>query len=69
MYALNLDKDGRILSATFPEYAPADVVIVEELPENEWGKIGRHNTAAGQVKLIDHSSRGLPSFSCSWSKR
>ena len=35
MYALNLDKEtGRILSATYPEYAPADAVIVETLPED-----------------------------------
>lgn len=32
-YALNLTEDGRILSATYPQYAPADAVIVEELPE------------------------------------
>lgn len=33
MFALNLDTDGRILSATYPEYAPADAVTVEALPE------------------------------------
>ena len=33
MYALNLAEDGRILSATYPEYAPADAVIVDALPE------------------------------------
>ena len=32
-YALNLDDDGRILSATYEKYAPADAVLVEELPE------------------------------------
>lgn len=32
-YALNLAEDGRVLSATFPQYAPADAVLVEELPE------------------------------------
>ncbi len=31
-YALNLADDGRILSATFEEYAPSDAVIVDELP-------------------------------------
>ena len=38
MYALNIDKDRRILSATFQQYAPADAVIVEALPEKvaEW---------------------------------
>lgn len=35
MYALNLDANGRILSATFPEYAPADAVTVEALPEGD----------------------------------
>lgn len=33
MFALNLGEDGRILSATYPQYAPADAVFVEELPE------------------------------------
>lgn len=32
-YALNLASDGRVLSATYPKYAPADAVIVDELPE------------------------------------
>jgi hypothetical protein len=36
MYALNIDKDtGRILSATFPEYAAEDNVIVDALPEGD----------------------------------
>lgn len=35
MYALNLAEDGRILSATYPQYAPADAVIVEALPEGD----------------------------------
>ena len=35
MYALNLAEDGRILSATYPKYAPADAVIVEALPEGD----------------------------------
>lgn len=33
MYALNLAEDGRILSATYPQYAPADAVIVDVLPD------------------------------------
>lgn len=33
IYALNLAEDGRVLSATYPEYAPDDAVTVEELPE------------------------------------
>ena len=33
MYALNLDADGRVLSATFPKYAPADAVKVDKLPD------------------------------------
>lgn len=32
-YALNLAEDGRILSVTYEEYAPADAVLVDELPE------------------------------------
>ena len=35
-YALNLGKDGRVLSATYPEYAPADAVTVEALPEGAY---------------------------------
>ena len=34
-YALNLAEGGRILSATFEEYAPADAVLVDELPEGD----------------------------------
>ena len=32
-YALNLGADGRVLSATYEKYAPADAVRVEALPE------------------------------------
>ena len=36
MYALNLDKEtGRILSATFPQYATKDMPIVEALPDGD----------------------------------
>ena len=35
MYALNLAEDGRILSATYPQYAPADAVIVANLPDGD----------------------------------
>lgn len=34
-YALNLAEDGRILSVTFEEYAPADAVIVKYIPEGD----------------------------------
>lgn len=34
IYALNLDKETkRILSATYPQYAPTDAVTVETLPD------------------------------------
>lgn len=34
MYALNIDKDtNRILSATYPKYAPSDAIIVDALPD------------------------------------
>jgi hypothetical protein len=33
MYALNIAEDGRLLSATYPQYAPVDAVIVDTLPE------------------------------------
>lgn len=33
MFALNLAEDGRILSATYPEYAPDDAALVETLPD------------------------------------
>lgn len=32
-YALNLAEDGRILSATYEEYASVDAVLVDVLPE------------------------------------
>jgi hypothetical protein len=32
-YALNLADDGRILSATYAEFAPVGSVMVNELPE------------------------------------
>ena len=32
-YALNLAPDGRVLSATYPKYAPGDAVVVDRLPE------------------------------------
>lgn len=35
MYALHIAEDGRILSATYPQYAPADAVIVDVLPEGD----------------------------------
>lgn len=35
MYALNLGEDGRILSATFPEFAPQDAAYVEDLPPGD----------------------------------
>lgn len=35
MYALDLDTDGRILSVTYPRFAPADAVTVEALPEGD----------------------------------
>ena len=35
MYALNLSEDGRILSATYPQYAPIDAIIVEKMPEGD----------------------------------
>lgn len=34
-YALKLAEDGRILFATYPEYAPQDSVMVDTLPEGD----------------------------------
>lgn len=34
-YALKLGEDGRILYATYPEFAPQDAVLVDELPEGD----------------------------------
>lgn len=34
-YALNLAEDGRVLSATYPQYAPEDAVKVDALPEGD----------------------------------
>lgn len=35
MYALNLAKDGRILSATYEKYAPDGAVFVDSLPDGD----------------------------------
>lgn len=35
MYSLNLSSENRILSVTFPEYAPESQPRVEELPEGD----------------------------------
>lgn len=35
VYALNLSADGRVLSATFPEYAPTDAILVEIMPDGD----------------------------------
>ena len=35
IYALNLDTDNRILSATYDQYAPASQPRVDELPEGD----------------------------------
>ena len=34
-YALNLADDGHVLSATYPEFAPADAPTCEALPEGD----------------------------------
>lgn len=34
-YALNLAEDGRILSATYEEFAPTDAELVDALPAGE----------------------------------
>ena len=35
MYALNLGAGGRVLSVTWPKYAPSDAPRVETLPEGD----------------------------------
>ena len=45
IYALSLGIDGRILSATYPQYAPADAAIVETLPD---GNINDYIFCAGE---------------------
>lgn len=34
-YALNLADDGRILSVTYAEFAYADAILVDELPDGD----------------------------------
>ena len=34
-YALNLAEDGRVLSVTYPMFAPEDAVKVDELPDGD----------------------------------
>lgn len=32
-YALNLADDGRVLSVTYEQFAPADAVLVDDIPD------------------------------------
>lgn len=50
MYALNLGDDGRILSATLPEYAPEGAVTVKALPE---GDLSNYRLVGGKLELAD----------------
>ena len=34
-YALNLDKDGRVLSITYEEYATTNMKLIDTLPDND----------------------------------
>lgn len=34
-YGLTVQEDGRLLTATFPEFASQDAVFVDELPEGD----------------------------------
>ena len=34
-YAINLAEDGRILSATYPQYAPESAIVVDTLPDGD----------------------------------
>lgn len=44
-YALNLASDGRVLSATYEKYAPANAVLTNELPE---GDISEYRYVGGE---------------------
>ena len=44
-YALTVQEDGRILTATFPEFASQDATFVDELPE---GDITNYRLVAGK---------------------
>ena len=44
-YALSLAEDGRILSVTFEKYAPANAVVVDELPE---GNVAEFRYVSGE---------------------
>ena len=34
-FALNLEDDGRVLSATYEQYAPEDTVLVDSIPDGD----------------------------------
>ena len=34
-FALNVAEDGRVLSVTYPEYAPEDALLVDEIPDGD----------------------------------
>lgn len=44
-YALNLAEDGRVLSVTYPRYAPEDAPRVDELPG---GDLYEYRLVAGE---------------------
>lgn len=60
MYALNLDKDNRVLSVTFDEFAPAEQPRVESFPT---GDISEYKYVDGEFvhdplpEVVDNSAR------------
>lgn len=59
-YALNLDENNRILSATFQEYAHEDAMIVETLPE---GNVNDYLYVDGEFvysPILDEEIEELP---------
>jgi hypothetical protein len=46
-YALNLTEDGRVLSVTYPMFAPKDAVKVDELPDGDVSEY-RYDVTTGE---------------------
>lgn len=60
-FALNLGEDGRILSATYAQYAPATAVLVEALPDGDIADYRYENGAYVYAPLSTAQAQEIPS--------
>ena len=53
-YALNLADDGRILSVTYEQFAPADAVLVDDIPDGNTYEYYSSDDKKGKIKFHHH---------------